>query len=119
MSHSLDTFTTVIADGTIKRISMVDEPLRWWRERGEHLYPTLAAMAYDLFAIPAMSSECERAFSASKRMITDHRYSLKNDIIEANQCIKSWFKHGIADGAAAFTSIAALGAVDDEIIEIT
>jgi hypothetical protein len=119
MSHSLDTFTTVIADGTIKRISMVDEPLRWWRERGEHLYPTLAAMAYDLFAIPAMSSECERAFSASKRMITDHRYSLKNDIIEADQCIKSWFKHGIADGAAAFTSIAALGAVDDEIIEIT
>jgi hypothetical protein len=76
-------------------------------------------MAYDLFSIPAISSKCKRAFSASKRMITDHRYSLKNDIIEADQCIKSWFKHGIADGAAAFTSIATIGAVDDEITEIT
>jgi hypothetical protein len=119
MSDSLDTFTTAIVDGNIKRLSMVDEPLRWWRERGEHLYPTLAVIAYDLFSIPAMSSECERAFSASKRMITDHRYSLKNDIIEADQCIKSWFKHGIADGAAAFTSIATIGAVDNEITEIT
>ena len=85
MSDSLDTFTTAIVDGNIKRLSMVDEPLQWWRERGEHLYPTLAVMAYDLFAIPAMSSECERAFSAGKRMITDHRYGLKNDIIEADQ----------------------------------
>ena len=76
-------------------------------------------MAYDLLSIPAMSSECERAFSAGKRLITDHRYGLKKDIIEADQCIKSWFKHGIADSAAAFTSIAALGAVYDEIIEIT
>lgn len=30
-----------------------------------------------------MSSECERAFSSAKRMITDERYNLKNDIIEA------------------------------------
>jgi hypothetical protein len=66
-----------------------------------------------------MSSEWERAFSAGKRLITDYRYGLKNDIIEADQCIKSWFKHGITDGAAAFTSITALRAVDNEIIEIT
>jgi hypothetical protein len=52
-------------------------------------------------------------------MITDHRYSLKNDIIEADQCIKSWFKHGIADGTAASISIATIGAVDDKITEIT
>jgi hypothetical protein len=76
-------------------------------------------MAYDLFSIPVMSSECKHTFSASKRMITDHRYSLKNDIIEADQCIKGWFKHGIADGAAAFTSIVTIGVVDDEITEIT
>jgi hypothetical protein len=66
-----------------------------------------------------MSSKCERAFSTGKRLIPDHRYGLKNDIIEADQYIKSWFKHGIANGATAFTSIAALRAVDDEIIEIT
>jgi len=55
-------------------------------------------MAYDLFSIPSISSECERAFSSSKRMITDDRYSLKSDIIEANQCLKSWFKNDVANG---------------------
>jgi hypothetical protein len=46
-------------------------------------------MAYDLFSIPAMSAECERAFSTVKKLITDERYNLKPDIIEADQCIKS------------------------------
>lgn len=95
------------------------EPLRWWRERGEHLYPTLAVMAYDLFAMPAMSSECERAFSSAKRLISEQRYNLKSDIIEADQCIRSWLKNGIADGQAIFNSISASFDEDEEIIDIT
>lgn len=59
--------------------------------------------------------ECERAFSAAKRLITDDRYNLKSDIIEVDQCLKSWFKYGIADGQAAFNTIA----IDEEIVEIT
>lgn len=55
-------------------------------------------MAFDLFSIPGMSSECERAFSAAIRMLTDDRYNLKYDIIEADQCLKSWFKNRVADG---------------------
>jgi hypothetical protein len=73
-------------------------------------------MAYDLFSIPAMSAECERAFSLARRLITDDRYNLKPDIIEADQCIKSWCKHGIVDGRAAFTNIAV---ADDEILDTT
>ena len=60
--------------------------------------------------------ECERAFSAGKRLVTDHRYNLKNDIIEADQCINRWCKHGIVDGQAAFTNIAV---ADDEIVDTT
>ena len=86
---SLNTFITVIKDGKPSKQTLVNEPLRWWRERGELLYPTLASMAYDLFSIPAMSAECERAFSLAKKLITDERYNLKADIIEADQCIKS------------------------------
>jgi hypothetical protein len=41
-------------------------------------------MAYDLFAMPGMSSECERSFSATKKIITNERYNLKADIIEAD-----------------------------------
>jgi hypothetical protein len=73
-------------------------------------------MAYDLFAMPAMSSECERAFSSAKRLIAEQRYNLKSDIIEADQCLRSWLKNGIADGQLAFINIAA---VIDEIVDIT
>lgn len=69
MIDSLDLSTTTLVNGRVVSGTMKDEPLRWWRERGEHLYPTLATMAYDLFAIPGMSAECERAFSAAGRMI--------------------------------------------------
>jgi hypothetical protein len=77
-------------------------------------------MAYDVFSMPAMSSECERAFSAAKKLINEQRYNLKTDIIEADQCIKSWLKNGIADGRAIFNTIAvALNDEDDEIIDNT
>jgi len=46
-------------------------------------------IAYDVFSMPAMSSECERAFSAIKKLINEQRYNLKTDIIEADQYIKS------------------------------
>ena len=105
MTDKLDTKYCSIESGKRVLKSYMDEPLRWWRERGEQQYPTLAKMAFDLFAIPAMSSECERAFSAAKRMITDERYRLKTDIIEADQCLKSWLKNKLANGQESFRTI--------------
>lgn len=113
MDATLDTSLTIKVKGLSTRTSYINEPLQWWCDHGRHAYPTLSIMAFDLFAIPGMSSECERAFSSAKRLITDERCSLKSDIIEADQCIKSWFKYGIADGQAAFTSIANLTSVID------
>jgi hypothetical protein len=105
MDDTLDTFYTTRSQGTTLTQSYLNEPLRWWRDRGEALYPTLATIAYDLFAMPGMSSECERSFSSAKRMITDDRYNLKPDIIEADQCLKSWHKSGLADGESAFANL--------------
>lgn len=119
MSDALDISLTRVVNGKIITTNMKDEPLRWWRERGQHLYPTLAGMAFDLFSIPGMSSECERAFSAAIRMLTDDRYNLKYDIIEADQCLKSWFKNRVADGQAAFTTIATAVDDGDEVVDIT
>ena len=101
-----DTLDTHYIDNDLIQQSFNTQPLRWWRERGKGAYPLLTTMAFDLFATPSMSSECERAFSSAKRLITDERYSLQCDIIEADQCLKSWLKHGIANGREAFTSIA-------------
>ena len=66
------------------------EPLWWWRERGKKEHRTLAGLAFTVFSIPATSSECERAFSRAGKMVTDDRYQLKADIIEADQLLKSW-----------------------------
>jgi hypothetical protein len=63
-----------------------------------------------------MSAECEHAFSAAGRMITEERDNLKNDIVEADQCVKSWIKSNVTDGQAIFTTTADL---DEEIIDIT
>ena len=44
-----------------------------------------------MLAIPLISAECERVFSSPKHLITDSRNRLKADIIEGNECLKSWF----------------------------
>ena len=83
-----------------------ERPLAWWQERGILIYPTLAILAFNLFSTPGMSAECERAFSQAKRMVTEERYHLKSDIIEADQCVKSWLRSGLVDGKAAFELLA-------------
>jgi len=72
------------------------EPLRW-QEIGNKEYPKLAGLAFTVFAIPAMSAECERAFIRAGKMVTNNRYQLKADIIEADQLIKCWLAGGLID----------------------
>ncbi len=47
-------------------------------------------MAFDLFAIPAMSSECEWSFSKASYTISAWRSNLGNDIVEAEEVLRSW-----------------------------
>jgi hypothetical protein len=54
--------------------------------------PELSKMALDIFAVPLMSDDNERSFSAARDMITYRRTCLQADIIEACQCLKSWIK---------------------------
>jgi hypothetical protein len=72
-------------------------------------------MAYGLLPIPAMSAECERAFCSAKRLISNQRCNLKPEVVEADQCTKSWCKNRVVDGQAAFTTIEE---VDDELLDI-
>ena len=47
-------------------------------------------MAFDLFAVPAMSSECQRAFSKASYIIAARQSNLTGDIVEADECLRSW-----------------------------
>jgi hAT family C-terminal dimerisation region len=68
--------------------------IEWWWNN-QCTFPTLYQDALDKLAIPAMSAECERVFSSAKKMITQERNSLAEDIIQACECLKSWWDTGV------------------------
>lgn len=75
-----------------------DQPLQFWIRQAQDKacpFPSIAKLALDIYSIPAMSSECERVFSETKRIITDDRNQLGEDTIEALQCQKNWLDSGI------------------------
>jgi len=83
----LDEFTTT------DTIDSLVNPRIWWIQH-KNDYPKLALLALGILAIPAMSAEVERVFSSTGLLITDRRNRLKEDIIEAVECLKSWQKEG-------------------------
>jgi hAT family C-terminal dimerisation region len=60
----------------------------------EPRFPTLAAMAYDILSIPAMSAECERVFSSAKLLLSDSRNSLSPESVEGVECNRNWILNG-------------------------
>jgi hypothetical protein len=75
----------------LKSDSRIADIIQWWQDHAS-TYPRLFQMACDILSIPAMSAECERVFSSAKLMLPDTRNRLKEDIIEASECLKSWSK---------------------------
>jgi hypothetical protein len=76
----------------------------WWELR-KGQFPRLFNMAMDILAIPAMSSENERAFSTAKLILSSQRHSLQFETVQALQCLKMWAR----DGAFNWDSLQALG----------
>jgi hypothetical protein len=80
-------------------LTSIDEPKRfnpinWWNER-KTSFPSLHLYAFDTLAILATSAECERVFSSVKKLITPERNRLTEEIIEASECLKSWWDCGL------------------------
>jgi hypothetical protein len=63
---------------------------QWW-DNHKVQYPTLSQMAFDLLSIPAMSAECERVFSGAGVLLTSRKKSMKEDTIEAVECLRTWW----------------------------
>lgn len=66
------------------------DPLAWWLDR-KLSFPDLFRFAMDCFAVPLMSDDPERSFSAGRDLITYRRSNLHDDIIEACSCLRSWY----------------------------
>ena len=80
-------------------------PVSWYKSQNGS-YPILTAIAYNIYAVPAMSAEAERVFSryvsfsslltiTAKQTITDRRNRLNTDTVEIIECLNSWQKEGI------------------------
>jgi hypothetical protein len=69
-------------------------PIIWWNDC-KVLFPTLHLYAFDTLSIPAMSAECERVFSSTKKLISAERNRLREEIIEASECLKNWWDYGL------------------------
>jgi hypothetical protein len=70
------------------------DPVKWWADHRVE-FPRLSRFALDLLAIPAMSADCERAFSLAKLAVTSQRHSLRASTIEKIQLLKNWITAGV------------------------
>ncbi|ODA78128.1 hypothetical protein RJ55_06731 [Drechmeria coniospora] len=69
------------------------EPIQWWRDH-KHAFPALSSFALDVFAIPAMATDCERQSSLAKLTLTSQRLAMGADTLERVHCLKNWVRHG-------------------------
>ncbi|KAM5527771.1 transposase-like protein [Fusarium oxysporum f. sp. phaseoli] len=69
------------------------DAIQWWRDHRAS-FPSLSSFALDVFAIPAMASDCERQFSLAKLTLTSQRLSMGADTLEHVQCLKNWVRQG-------------------------
>jgi hypothetical protein len=51
--------------------------------------------ALDTLAIPATATDCERTFGSGWKLISPERNRSSDDIIEATECLKTWWDSGI------------------------
>jgi hAT family C-terminal dimerisation region len=68
-----------------------------WHVDNQESFPTLHQMALDTLSIPAMSTECERVFSSTKKLLSPQRCRIKEDLMEATECLKAWWDCGIIE----------------------
>jgi hypothetical protein len=75
--------------------------MQYWRAK-ELEWPQLASMAFDLLAVPAMSSECERVFSSCAKQSTPENSRLTGRMLWHQECLNNWQRRGAIQISRAF-----------------
>ena len=81
----------------------VEDPIRWWIDHS-NAFPRLSRFALDVLALPAMSTDCERAFSLAKLTVSSQRHSLLGSSIESIQLLKNWVRGGCVTLGGLYSS---------------
>jgi hypothetical protein len=77
-----------------KEMLQKDSPIQYWISK-RAIWPQLAQMALDIYAVPAMSDEPECVFSIAGNLLSPRRRRLKGEGVEQMLCLKSWQRSGI------------------------
>ena len=80
--------------GYTRDLHAKETPIEWWLAH-EKVFLTLTSFALSILSIPAAEDECERVFSTSGLLLSDRRFQLKDDIIEASACERNWLVNNI------------------------
>lgn len=83
-------------------LETTSNPIQWWRDHLE-TFPALSQLALDVFAVPAIAADCERAFSTAKLTLTSQRLLMVLGTIETLQLSKNWMKRGVLMPLQSFT----------------
>jgi hypothetical protein len=67
----------------------------WFGKSMDPRWHDLAKMALDYLTVSAMSAEPERVFSGAKLTLSDRRCRMRDDAVEALECLKSWQRDGL------------------------
>jgi hypothetical protein len=93
---SIDQLVQYYAEPPHDRSLPVDmSPIPYWVAK-KSVWPELAAMALDIYSVPAMSDEPERIFSQTGHILAPRRRSLTSKSMKQLMCMKSWLKQGVA-----------------------
>ncbi|THG97763.1 hypothetical protein EW026_g4310 [Hermanssonia centrifuga] len=90
--------------GTNEEIYEGTSVIHWWGANVYH-YPVWASLAQDYLSIMATSISSKRAFSQGSITISKRRNCLKNDIVEALQCLKCAIRHDLLLQASGPSSV--------------
>jgi hypothetical protein len=90
-----------------KSLPVNESPISYWIDK-RTVWPQLAAMALDIYSVPAMSDEPERIFSQSGHLLSPRRRRLTSKSMQQLMCMKSWLKQGVAhlDGSLFENTVA-------------
>jgi hypothetical protein len=72
--------------------------LDWWQQdTQQRSYPQLSRMAIAVLSAQAMSADCERVFSGTRRTIPWTRIRLESSMITILECLKHWQRSKVVD----------------------
>ena len=75
-------------------MSPKDSLIKYWISK-RAIWPQLAQIALDVYAVLAMSDEPERVFSEAGNLLSPRRRTMKGESVEMLLCMRLWVKSKI------------------------